>query len=414
MSSLLSLPIVLLLTLQSEAARPPSPLGRVHPALWRWTALEQVEQENVYRVNPADIAINANGGRHLVFGGWSPGDCGPDIYWCGLYHQFSPDGQSWSEPELIPGTEWASSWSEPVAEADETGRLYVAWIGAGVQLCWSDDQGLTFSPPVQVSGSLPTGFDVDMQIDARGAVHLAWLGIDWNEGGDYWWDVYYAWSTPTYFGGASVGAKPRDPVFYPGYAVSNDHDAGGGGLTLAVRPDGWVTTAWTNDEGHLRIAQAYAGDPFPPPWDPGTGKVVRFPWAVSHDDGALTILYERNGPPDYAIRMYSLIARDGRTFEGPFAITGRSSDATLSPRRCVHSWGRGWIHVVWTGYIKGTGRGFLHSVSYDYGRSLSAHTLLWDYQDYPPSGFGSLDLLPDGRPALICYLHRYGEAIDAP
>ncbi|MEW6747198.1 MAG: hypothetical protein AB1486_31070 [Planctomycetota bacterium] len=92
----------------------------------------------------------------------------------------------------------------------------------------------------------------------------------------------------------------------------------------------------------------------------------------------------------------------------------KASSAALSPRRCVHSWGSGWIHVVWTGYIKGTGRGFLHSVSYDYGRTLSAHTLLWDYQDYPPSGFGSLDLLPDGRPALICYLHRYGQAIDAP
>ncbi|MEW6742958.1 MAG: sialidase family protein [Planctomycetota bacterium] len=405
MSSVISAIVSLALLQQVETPGRVRPAPRPTPFYWSWSELEFVEREDVYAMNPADIAIDILGVRHLVFGARRPGDCSPERYWCGLYHQSSTDGKTWTRPELIPGTDAASSWSDPVVVADETGRVYVAWVGRGIEVCWSDDRGQTFSSPVTVSGNLPTGFDVDMQIDSLGAVHLAWLGIEFDDSGDYWWDVYYAWSTPTYLGWAR-----RDPEFYPGYAVSQDHYAGGAEISLGVGPGQWVTVAWQDWDSNLRLAQARAGDPFPPSLDPGSGRVVRNPWVVSSSDGAVTVFYIRYGPPDYKQRMYSFVAIDGCTFEGPFALTRSNSHATLGRRRCVQPYRPGEIHVIWNGFVGGAGS-FWHSISYDYGRSLCSFYQLWDYRDYPPSGDGGLDLLPDGRPALICYIHRYGEAL---
>ncbi|MEW6746247.1 MAG: hypothetical protein AB1486_26195 [Planctomycetota bacterium] len=406
-SALLMLP--LLVPQQAKETSVALPAAYGESIVYRWSELEPVDQSPVTRENPADLAVDALGGRHLIFGGHTNEDCDPETYWCGLYHQFSADGETWTTPSLVPGTFYASSFEEPVAEADETGRVYLAWVGRGVELCWTDDQGETYSPPVRVSGDLPAGGKIDLQIDPYGAVHVAWLGLEVLDPWTWWWDVYYAWSTPTYLGGPGSW-RARDPIFHPGYPVSTDHFAGGDDVTLAVGPGQWVTVAWQNWDGFLRIAQARAGEPFPPPGDPGTGKVVWHPWAVVDEDGVVTIIYHRYGPPDYDGREYSLIAMDGRTFEGPFPLTPPDDSDTHSPRRCVHAGRPGEIHLLWVGFL-GNEAGYWHSVSYDHGRSLAVHTLLWDNQDYPPSGYGSLDLLPDGRPAQICYIHRYGEAL---
>ncbi|MFO0983117.1 MAG: hypothetical protein U1E76_15535 [Planctomycetota bacterium] len=209
--------------------------------------------------------------------------------------------------------------------------------------------------------------------------------------------------------------SPR-PVFYTGYAATSDRSGGGLDIGLDVGPAQWVTIAWQDPEQALRLTQARAGDPFPPSWEPGSGgtegTVLRDTWVVAHDDGAVSVFYDSYGPPDYKRLIHTFVALDGYTFEGPFTLPPSDFGiGYLSPRRCVQPAGHGRVEMVWVGgYFPDRSGGLIHSTSLDYGRSLVHHTLLWDYRDYPPSGDASIDLLPDTRPALICYIHRYGEA----
>ncbi|MEW6747148.1 MAG: hypothetical protein AB1486_30805 [Planctomycetota bacterium] len=406
--------VLVLAPLQLERLPEGHPMRiRADPMIWwDWTPLRFVDRSGVYNLGPADLGIDSGAGRHVVFGGRNPDDCPGSSYWCGLYHQFSADGLQWTRPLLIPETQFASVFQFCEVLGNETGRVYVCWLGNGIQLCWTDDRGQSFSPPVMVSGALPSGDDFDITIDDSGALHVAWLGVEWDGLGDVWENVYYTWSSATYCSDTSGQRHRRDPVFHPGYAVSDDRSGGGLDITLAVTRDQWVTISWQDLDQYLRITQAYAGAAFPPSWDPGSGRIVRNPWAVSFDDGAVTVFYDRYGPPDYKRLIYTSVAEDGRTFEGPFVLPPPDFQAGfLSLRRCVQRDRSGRVEILWGGgYFPDGSYGIIHSTSLDYGRTLLQKTLIYDNRIYPGSGDPSLDLLPDGRPALIDYIHHYGEA----
>jgi hypothetical protein len=100
------LTLALFALLQSEETRPFPKARESSESIFfgNWTPLEFVDRSGTYNLAPADLGIDTLGGRHVVFGARSPDDCPPQNYWCGLYHQFSSNGQNWTSPTLIPAT----------------------------------------------------------------------------------------------------------------------------------------------------------------------------------------------------------------------------------------------------------------------------------------------------------------------
>ncbi|MEW6742621.1 MAG: hypothetical protein AB1486_07665 [Planctomycetota bacterium] len=338
--------------------------------------------------------IDAFGVRHVATpGGYDARRCQNPV--CGLYHTSSADGLDWSTAEFIPGSDNLQGWQCPEV-ACFGGRTYIAWLVDGLYLTWTDD-GESFVPPLFVPG--PAADRLAMDVDRSGALHIAWA--------DYLGDIHYLRSTP--------GLQPR---FYPPMKIweAVDEGADSWNLCLGVDSDEFVSIAWigTVKDSYplvtrLRFAHLHDGIRLLPPLLLESDRPRQVQLAVS-PEGPVTIVYvkycERSEP-----RIFTYVAMDGRSFEGPFPQTEPPHGfASLSQRRCVRAEAGGKVHALWGQKWK-WGRAFpLYVESWDYGRTFPRREIT-DPEPWNPPTMSDpmLALMPDGTRCLVDAVFYYSE-----
>ncbi len=241
------------------------------------------------------IAAGPDGTLHLVWLGHDGrGDQNAQIGYAS-----SRDGRAWSAPRAIhdadvdcPGAEPGCLDKPMIAVAPRgaahAGRIYVAYFGMGdggsLRMITSDDGGQTFGDSVRV-GADAYG---DLEVDARGRVHVTFAGGEGDRLGDPSNAVYYVVSE-------DGGATFSEPV-----EVSGDDDG--------------VPFYFSNP--------TFAIDPR------GTHRYVAYP----------------AGTPDGRWALHLATSQDGRTWTR-ITLGGAPCPNRMTPTLAVERSGR--VHLVW-------------------------------------------------------------------
>ena len=157
-----------------------------------------------------NIAVDQQGVIHVAYAARDK-----DVY----YMRSQDDGLSWSVPAGASSVKPLVATSFPSIAVDKAGRVYVAWEenqlpdgvpGLGLWYAVSRDDGLTWSPPLEVADGSHTQPNIAVLDD--GTIHLFWNGRASTRGRYHQWstDGGQTWTRPIEFipksqGGGQTG-----------------------------------------------------------------------------------------------------------------------------------------------------------------------------------------------------------------
>ncbi len=235
-------------------------------------------------------------------------------------------------------------------------NMYVSWTrftsGTNILLVRSTDQGVTWSSPVNVSGSNLSVQGSVPAVGPNGEVYVAWYGYDFTSE-----NIYFDKSTD---GGLTFGndivVSPCPNAWFPSMAVDisggtyngniyvtwNDERNGDGDIFLSKSTDGGTT--WS---AALRINN----DPV------SNGREQYWPWITVAESGEIDLIFydTRNTPNNNTIEAYLARSTDGgETFTNELLSTQQSptntpnSDVRFGDYIGIDAYGGNIVVPVWT------------------------------------------------------------------
>jgi len=236
-------------------------------------------------------------------------------FYCGklLFSLSSDSGQTWSDPvELTPVT---SSPVKSMVDSDSAGRIYILWLldsdssDNGIYFQRSDDNGVSFTPPVNISTDtsyFSSAYNPSFAVDDSG-VYAAWTA--WPSGGSRYSHVYFNYSTDR---GETWGSADR----YFGVASSSSLYAAGEGEVLLA-----LSSSYLPFSNQIRLYRsAESGADWEDPVSVTEDSHDKNPLINRDSAGNINIIFERgNG------FYYTRSINGGTLWTDPLFVTDRLS-----------------------------------------------------------------------------------------
>ena len=298
------------------------------------------------------IAFDADGVAHyagIAFNRAGFGSSSDGSIWAG---RSSDGGFTWTVTMVARGGKGIFHDHEQIAADRFEGspfrnNLYISWtmfVGFGrtpIVVSRSTDGGLTWSAPLEVSGTVtPGGFFQDSvgAVGPDGSMYVAWDETFTTPGGVSAMRLWVARSTD---GGATFGA-PRVVQDVVPERLHNAAYRHGSYPAMGVAPSGAVYVAWAdNRNGDADILLTRSSDggltwsiPVRVNDDPlGVGTDQFFPWVSVSPNGRVDIMWydKRPDPNNYLLDVFFAFTRDGATISSNFRVTDVSSDPAVWP-----------------------------------------------------------------------------------
>lgn len=295
--------------------------------------------------NPA-ILVDVDGNLNVTWEDETPGNY--EIY----FNYSDDDGVSWSPPINISNTSGTSS--RPIMAADSAGNFYIVWYDytpgkADIFFIQSTNYGLTWSYPLNISNNPARSYYPVISVDNAGDLYVVWYD---DTPGNF--DIFFSHSSDN-------GTSWSSPI----NISKNKGDCKRPAMTMDI--DGNLNVSWEDDtSGNYEIYFSRSidgGASWSPVVNISNNSSLSFKPAMAMDSvGNLSVIWEDDSIGDYEIYFSRStdngvswspavkISNYSTSFHKPIITSDRLGNPNVSrPHIAIDNAGN--INVIWNNHL---------------------------------------------------------------